>query len=269
MLTVSQLYVFPIKSLAGIAVSSALVTDRGFEHDRRWMLIDPQNRFMTQREFPKMTRLQPALEERSLRIQSLEYSIDDLTIPLAITEERTEAVTIWNATCAAKRVGKQVDDWFSEVLGTDCRLVYMPDDSLRPVDTTSGYAPEGKFTSFADAYPFLLMGEASLEDLNGRLAHPVSILRFRPNIVFSGGTPYQEDQVEDFHINGVQFTGLENCARCNVPTVDPATGVMASDKEPLRTLTKYRLQNRKIILGRNVVHRGTGTVRVGDEMKLG
>lgn len=269
MLTVSQLYIFPIKSLAGIAVDEAFVTDRGFRHDRRWMLVDPQNRFMTQRKFPKMARLQPVLEENSLRIQSLEYTIDDLIVPLALADTDTAEVSIWNATCAAKCVGKQADGWFSEVLGADCRLVYMPDDSRRPVDTTSGYAPEGKFTSFADAYPFLLMGEASLDDLNSRLAQPVSILRFRPNIVFSGGTPYQEDAMEDFRINGVSFAGLENCARCNVPTVDPATGEMTSDKEPLRTLTRYRLQDRKIVLGRNVVHSGTGVVRVGDEIEPG
>ena len=269
MLTVSQLYIFPIKSLAGIAVSSATVTDRGFQHDRRWMLVDPDNRFLTQREFPKMARLKPSIEAEGLRIQSLDYLADDLVIPWEATEADSEMVTIWNATCEAKRVGKQVDDWFSEVLGMACQLVYMPDASRRPVDTSSGYAPAGKFTSFADAYPFMMMSEASMDDLNRRLANPVSILRFRPNIVFSGGEPYQEDEIEDFSINEIQFTGLENCARCNVPTIDPATGVMAQDKEPLRTLTKYRLQNKKINLGRNVVHSGTGTVRVGDTLTPG
>jgi hypothetical protein len=144
----------------------------------------------------------------------------------------------------------------------------MPDNSMRPVDTTSGYTPKGKYTSFADAYPFLMVGEASMDDLNSRMQIPLTIERFRPNIVFSGGYPYKEDSIEDFTISQINFTGLENCARCIVPNIDPEKGVLNSDKEPLKTLSIYRMRNKKIEFGRNVVHQGTGIIKVGDEIHL-
>ncbi len=268
MLTLSQLFIYPVKSIRGISVSSSRVTDRGLEHDRRWMLVDEENSFLTLREFPKMALLQPVVEEKCLRIRSLEYRMDDLIIPFDTFGNGWEKVTIWNATCDARRVGGDVDRWFSEILGTNCKLVYMPDKTLRPVDTTSGYKPEGKLTSFADAYPFMMLGEASMNDLNKRLEKPVTIERFRPNIVFSGGYPCQEDEIKDFSINQVRFTGLENCARCSIPNVDPERGIPGKDKEPLRTLAGYRTQDRKINFGRNVVHSGSGMISVGDEIRL-
>ena len=269
MLTISQLFIFPVKSLGGISVPSAVVTDRGFEHDRRWMLVDEQRRLLTQREFPRMVRLQPSVSDAGLTITALDQPAEDLFVPFDAADGSPEKVTIWNATCEARRVGSSVDEWFSKQLNTRCYLVFMPDTTMRPVDTSSGYAPAGKLTSFADAYPFMMLGEASLDDLNDRLPEPVSVLRFRPNMVFSGGAPYQEDEIAAFSINHMSFTGLEDCSRCPVPNVNPDTGIMGQDKEPLRTLATYRTQGRKINFGRNVVHSGTGTVRVGDEIRLG
>jgi uncharacterized protein len=274
MLTVSQLFIYPIKSLAGIAVSSATVTDRGFQHDRRYMLTNEKNGFLTIREFPQLTRLQPVLEPDGLRIVALDYPISDLFVPTPTEAEGNHDVTIWNATVRALPTQSDADRWFSEVLNSRCKLAYMPDSSMRPVDTTSGYKPAGKFTSFADAYPFMLMGEASLTDLNERYAErnpgkpPITIHRFRPNIVMAGGAPNQEDDIEAFTINGVSFRGLEKCARCTIPNVDPETGLPDPKKEPLATLSKYRTQDRKINFGRNVVHSGIGVVNVGEPLVL-
>ena len=266
MLNISQLFIYPVKSLSGIALESAQVTDRGLQHDRRWMLVNEQNRFLSQRELPKMALLQVTLEKDGIRIKSAEQPHDDIIIPYDTEENGMEKVTIWNATCDARRVGEKIDTWFSNKLGVTCKLVFMPDESMRPVDTTSGFHPDGKYTSFADAYPFLLIGEASLQDLNSRLQEPVTIKRFRPNIVFSGGLPYQEDEIGDFTVNNIHFTGLENCARCMVPNVDPETGIPG--REPVKTLATYRLHNKKINFGRNVVHSGKGIIRVGDEIRL-
>ena len=269
MLTLSQLYIYPVKSLAGFSVPSAVVTDRGLQHDRRWMLVDARNRFLTLREFPKMALLHTALTGHELVITSTEKPTQPLVVPFRQDEGSLEDVTIWNATVAAKSVGNETAGWFSDQLGGACKLVFMPDSSHRPVNTTSGYKPAGKLTSFADAYPFLLLGESSMADLNSRLPAPLSILRFRPNLVFSGGAPYQEDQIDAFQINGISFTGLENCARCKVPNVDPATGTVNTDNQPLKTLAKYRNVDRNIIFGRNTVHTGTGVIQVGDELVLG
>ena len=268
MLRISQLFIYPIKSLRGISLSSSMVTDRGLQYDRRWMLVDANNSFLTLREYPKMTLLKVELLRDGLKIESLENSESNFRIHFDAEEDDLERVTIWNATVEAKRVGKEADNWFSEMIGGYCKLVFMPESSMRPVDTTSGYAPKEKFTSFADAYPFLMLGEASMDDLNSRMKVPQSINRFRPNIVFSGGDPYQEDTMEDFTIGDIQFTGLENCARCPIPTIDPETGVFNTDKEPIRTLSKFRLRNKNIEFGRNVVHKGTGIIAVDDEIVL-
>ncbi|WP_373514197.1 MOSC domain-containing protein [Persicitalea sp.] len=267
MLKLSQLYVYPVKSLAGFSVDSSAVTDRGLAYDRRWMLVDAKNKFLTMREFPEMALLHTALTENSLVVKNSRDPSHQIEIPFEVPiESELEDVTIWNATVAAKNVGQEAADWFSAQLGRPCKLVFMPESSLRPVDTTSGYHPPGKFTSFSDAYPFLLLGEASMQDLESRFGQELSVLRFRPNLIFSGGTPYQEDEMEDFTINGISFTGMENCARCNVPNVDPKTGKMSADRQPLKTLAKYRTVERKIIFGRDLVHSGTGVVSVGDEL---
>jgi uncharacterized protein len=268
MLTISQLFIFPVKSLSGISVSTSEVTNRGLKFDRRWMIVDKNNQFLTLREYPKMALLDVEITEEGLTIKSRENSEIPLKIPFITKTNTLENVTIWNATVQAKPVKNEADMWLSYMLDGDCKLVYMPDESMRPVDTTSGYHPKGKFTSFSDAYPFLLLGEASMEDLNARSEKQFSIQRFRPNIVFSGGSSYQEDNFENFTINNVNFTGLENCARCKIPNVNPETGILDADNEPLKTLSKYRLRNKNLEFGRNIVHDGTGIISIGDELKL-
>lgn len=268
MLTISKLFIYPIKSLRGISLQSACVTDRGLQNDRRWMIVDENNQFLSLRTIPKMALLKVEMNDGGLKVISLEHAGNDFQILFDQEESNMEIVTIWNATVEAKRVGKEADGWFSEMLGVNCKLVFMPDSSLRPVNTTSGFAPEGKFTSFADAYPFLMIGQSSMDDLNLRMQIPLTIERFRPNIVFSGGFPYQEDVIEDFIIGQINFTGLENCRRCLVPNIDPEKGVLNSDKEPTKTLATYRMRDNKIEFGRNVVHQGTGLIRVGDELQL-
>lgn len=271
MLEISQLLIYPIKSLAGISVSTAEVLEKGFKNDRRFMLVDNENRFLTIREFPKMTRLQPKLEEDGFGLISLDTKIDNLFIPFNTPQKNLEKVKIWNAEVQATNVSPTIDKWFSDVLEANVKLMHMPQKSMRPVDTTSGYKPAGKFVSFADAYPFMMMGEASLLELNERHegCQKLDFNRFRPNIVFSGGTPNQEDEIENFTINGVSFLGLENCARCTIPNVNPENGKVDEHNEPLATLSKYRLQNRKIYFGRNLVHSGTGIINVGDILEFG
>ncbi len=271
MLKVSRLFLYPIKSLEGIAVSSAEVTEKGFKNDRRFMLVDAENRFLTIRQYPKMTRLQPELKEDGIKVISLDTDMAPLFIPFPTPQEKLEKVIIWNAEVAAQSVSDDINSWFSQALGTSLKLVFMPQRSMRPVDTTTGFKPAGKFISFADAYPFMMMGEASLSDLNRRYEGDTSFDfdRFRPSLVFSGGYPNQEDELEKFSINGIAFQGLENCARCTIPNVDPQTGIVDVNAEPLATLSKYRLQNRKVNFGRNVVHSGTGTIRIEDILELG
>lgn len=264
MLQITQLFIYPIKSMGGVQITSGEVTDRGLKFDRRWMLVDDKCAFITQREFPQMAVLKVRLGKDFLTVSDGYSNDSDLVIPLDGFDNGQVKVTIWNAVCDAMQTSKFVDQWFSDILKITCRLVYMPDKSMRPVDTTSGYAPKGKFTSFADAYPFLLLGQESVNDLNARLETQVSITRFRPNLVFSGGHAYIEDQIEEFEINGIKFLGLENCARCSIITINQENSEI--NKEPLKTLSAYRKKGNNVFFGRNVVHSGTGKISVGDEI---
>lgn len=264
MLQVSELYIYPVKSLGGIAVNSAALTDRGFEYDRRWMLVDHENRFFTQREIPQMALLQIALSKEGLTVRPKHQINNSLFIPYEPENEETCTVTVWDDQCDARFVSSQADEWFSEMLSTPCRLVYMPDTTQRLVDTR--YAHNLEITSFADGYPLLLIGQASLDDLNQRLSSPVPMNRFRPNIVFTGGTPYQEDEMKSFSIAGVSFSGVKPCARCPIPTIDQDTA--ARGKEPLATFSLYRRRENNVYFGQNLLFNGAGRITVGDIISL-
>jgi uncharacterized protein YcbX len=264
MLQVSELYIYPIKSLKGIAVKKARITAKGFEYDRRYLLVDKNNRFLTQREYPQMSQLQPSIENTGLLITH-KTNNKSITVPLTPlpSANRTEVV-IWDDTCIAEFVSDEADRWFSEMLGINCRLVYMPDDTKRIVDQR--YAPENAVTSFSDAYPFLIIGRASLDDLNSRLAEALPMNRFRPNIVFTGGEPFEEDLYGHFSIGNVDFYGVKLCTRCIITTIDQETA--KKGKEPLKTLASYRFRDNKILFGQNLVHEGEGELIIGDELHL-
>jgi len=261
MLTVSELFIYPIKSLGGIALSSATVTDRGFQYDRRWMLVDEQNNFITQRSFPQMALLQVAVTVAGLSVQH-KITGDAISIPFTPASTATEMVQIWDDTCPAQFVSDRADEWFSQMLSMPCRLVFMPDTSRRKVE--EGYAGNNEITSLSDGYPFLLVGQSSFDDLNSRLAEPLPINRFRPNIVFTGGQAFIEDRLKHFILNGINFFGVKPCSRCQVTTINQDNGAIA--KEPLKTLAMYRRKNNHIYFGQNLLHNGEGIVQVGDEI---
>lgn len=264
MLTVSELYIYPIKSLGGIALNSASLLERGFEHDRRWMLVNANNEFLTQREITAMAFLKVQLTEQGLFITNISKPGEELFVPFEPTVAETEMVTVWSSRCRGQRVSDAADAWFSKQLGFTAKLFYMPDTTRRYVD--GRYAHNKEITSFTDGYPLLLIGQASLDDLNSRLEQAVPMNRFRPNIVFTGGTPFQEDYMKHFDINGITFFGVKPCARCVMTTINQQTAEKA--KEPLKTLSTYRLKNKKILFGQNLLHQGTGIISIGDTITI-
>ncbi|MEB0261233.1 MULTISPECIES: MOSC N-terminal beta barrel domain-containing protein [unclassified Mucilaginibacter] len=263
MLSVSQLLIYPIKSLGGIALSTAQLTDRGLEYDRRWMLIDENNRFLSQREHAQLALFKIEILSDGLKVI---YTADStfVNIPFIPLKQDLLDVTIWDDTCAGQLVSDAVDAWFTVKLSSPTRLVYMPDETHRATDPR--YTTSGSIASFADAYPALLIGQASLDDLNNRLAQPLPINRFRPNIVFEGGEPYSEDQMNHIRINGIDMYGVKLCARCVMTTIDQET--TAKSKEPLKTLAGYRRKGAKILFGQNLAFNSSGTISVGDELNL-
>lgn len=263
MLTVSALYIYPVKSLGGFSLTAATLTDRGFKYDRRWMLIDENDRFISQRELPVMAFLSATIGEEHLLITDKRTG-DLIRVPFDPLASETLMVSVWDDNCLAQRVSDEADAWFSQHLGITCRLVYMPDSTHRTVDEK--YAHNKEITSLSDGYPLLIIGQASLDDLNSRLASPLPMNRFRPNIVFTGGSPFQEDDMKHFNIGDIQFSGVKPCARCVITTIDQETGIKA--KEPLKTLSTYRTKNQKIYFGQNLLFNGSGTIHVGDVITL-
>ena len=262
MLQVSELFIYPIKSLGGIPVSDAVVTDRGLQYDRRWMLVDSSNVFMTQREFAEMALLQTEISQGGLKVYH-KKSETSILIPLEPIGE-TISVQVWSDRCRAIVVDQKANEWFSDVLGKNCRLVYMPGTTKRRVD--GRYAFNKEVTNFSDGYPFMTIGQSSLDDLNNRLEEKLPINRFRPNIVFTGGIAFEEDTWAHFTINDINFFGVKLCSRCVITTINQDT--IKKSKEPLKTLATYRQKNHKIYFGQNLLHHGEGKIYIGDEIKL-
>jgi uncharacterized protein len=263
MIQIRDLYIYPIKSLGGFRVEASELTSRGLAQDRRWMLIDQNHRFLTQREHPVMALLQVEPAENGFRVFHKHHAEQDFHLPLKADGDLIE-VDIWGDRCQAVTLSNQADAWFTEMLGSACQLVFMPEDSRRQVDLK--YAPEGSITGFTDGYPILLISQASLDDLNLRMPEPIPMNRFRPNIVLSGAEPYAEDRMDSFEINGMAFRGVKPCARCVITTINQDTG--KAGKDPLRTFATYRQKGNKVLFGQNVLGPEKGTLRTGDAVSV-
>lgn len=262
-LQLSEIYIYPIKSLGGIAVSEALLTGRGLAYDRRWMLVDGQN-FLTQRDFPQMAQMTVALKDGSLEV-SAPNQHHPLTIPLSPNAEApVTTVQVWGDLATGQHVSEEADVWFSDALDHSCALLYMPEGSSRVV--VGKVSGRKQPVSFADSYPALLIGQSSLDDLNTRLKEPVPMSRFRPNLVFTGGKAFEEDQWHEFNIGDAVCWAEKPCARCSVVTINQETA--AQGKEPLATLAKYRKQGNKVLFGQSILFEPGEIISVGDAIQV-
>lgn len=264
MMQVSQLYIYPIKSLGGIALQTVEITDRGFKYDRRWMLVDSNNRFISQREVAAMALLKVTIASAGLEVIHISNPADVLKIPFGPYDGISVPVTIWDAGCNATLVSDEANKWFSAKLHIDCRLVYMNEEDKILID--ENYNINNSINSFSDGFPILIASEASLDDLNSRLDGALPMNRFRPNLVISGSKAFEENEMKEFAIGDIHFFGVKPCARCVITTIDQSTAVKG--KEPLKTLATYRNYNNKILFGENVIAMQTGKVRVGDAVQV-
>lgn len=260
---IQSLFIYPVKSLRGIAVDTMRLDDFGPEADRRWMLVDSDNCFVTQ-------RTHPALANIDLEVSGSGELL--ITVPGCAPEVlRTggveRRVRVWRDWVMAVEAEQGASQCVSGYLGQEVRFVYMPESTFRRVDTQR--VAEERRVGFADGFPFLIATEASLLDLNGRLEQAVDIRRFRPNIVVSGAEPWQEDQWTGLRIGELPFRVVKPCSRCVMTTVDPDTGVKAGDLEPLRTLGHFRRTPDGVMFGVNAVHNGEpGQIAVGDPITI-
>ncbi len=274
----SEINIYPIKSLGGIALDKSVVEKRGLQFDRRWMLVDEKNQFLTQRELPKMATISLALTENGLSASAEHF--ENLLIPYKPHDDKKIEVSIWQNICEAILLEKSFGDWFSAVLQTNCRLVYMPDETERAVNPL--FNKNNDIVSFADGYPFLVIGENSLNNLNEKLDDSIPMNRFRPNFVVKNSAPFAEDNWKKLNIGGTTFRITKPCARCIIPTIDQAEGFFTG-KEPLKTLADYRLakdifpnnfsslglNKNSVLFGQNLIAEGFGEIlKIGDEIKV-
>lgn len=272
MIRLTALYVYPVKSLGGFSVASAEVDQLGLAGDRQFLVVDETGRFLTQRALPRMALVRTALTADTLTLSHesagrVEVSrASDSRAPL-------RAVSIWKSDgLLAEDCGDGPAAWLSNFLGAKCRLVRIGEKFLRPI--LKPVAGPGDTVHFADAFPFLVLSEASLADLNDRLVgqgeDALPMNRFRPNLVVSGCPAFAEDSWPRFQINSVVFRAGGPCVRCAITTTDQDTAERG--KEPLRTLATYRRDAgdpTDVNFGQNLIHETkTGMLRVGDVVEL-
>ena len=259
---VSGLFIYPVKSLGGVPIHSSNVSSRGLEYDRRWMLVDDNGMFLTQRQIPLMALFKVSLEQHYFLIN---FEGDTLALPLVWEQGEQTTVQVWSSRLKAVVAEERINDWFSRKLGISCKAVYMPAKARRKPHffyTTS----KNDLVSFADGFPILMISQASLDDLNGRLTEPVLMDRFRPNIVFTGGVAFVEDSMKEFAINGYKYYGVKLCGRCIITCTDQQTAAVG--KEPLKTLATYRKKGNKINFGQNIIPAGAGFISIGNKIVL-
>ncbi len=263
---ISGIYIYPVKSLAGVPLSESAVGPQGLSYDRQWMVVDMKGLFVSQRKVPGMALVQPVLKDGQLVLSHHRDPNDCVATPLSGPAQAANVrVQVWEDTVEAKLCEDEVNEWLSDQLGTFCRLVYLPLPNARPL--SERYGRPGEATLFADSCPLLITGEAALQDLNSHLVNPVPMNRFRPNLVFTGGTAFEEDEWSSFTIANVPFRGIRKCTRCKVINTDQTTAAVY--QEPLATLANYRRDAQGVNFGLHAAlekGQGPALIRVGDQI---
>ena len=258
---VHSLFIYPVKSLAGIPVEQIEFDDFGPVADRRWMIVDEAGKFVTQRSLPRLALVKTRLEQGRVLVDVPGQD----GLPLEASD-RQMTVDVWRDQAMALAEAGQVSRALSNFCERSLRLVYMPDSSFRRVDPKR--VPESRRVSFADGFPLLVTNTRSLDDLNRRLAESVTMNRFRPNIVVDGKLPWEEDQWRTLMVGSQEVRLVKPCSRCVMTTVNPESGEASGLREPLRTLAGFRRTDDGVIFGMNGIHTNDSIVRVGDPVTV-
>ena len=245
-----------------ISLSAATVLPAGLAYDRRWLLLDEHGTFMTQRHYPAMAVIKFTWKENGFEVNY--KNLEPTFLPFEKPDSPLITSQVWDDKVKTRKMGKNINGWFSEIFNRKCQLVRIEENAVRK----SLKGKPDKISSFADITPFLIIGENSLNDLNKKLATPIPMSRFRPNFVFSGGGAFCEDGWDEFKIGQIHFKKYKKCGRCKVTTIDQDTGIKMGD-EPLTTLNKYRKEDQNLNFGLRAFlgegHHG-GSIRINDEV---
>lgn len=259
---IKGLYIYPIKGIKGISVKEALVEKNGLQHDRLYMLVDSKGQFISQRKYPVLTQFIPT---RAKEAWAIDYKGDQIQIKDNIYSSNQSTVEVWGAQFNANEVSKKISQWFSEKLDIPCKLMVMPNKETRIKELNK--PPYKTSVSFADGYPILTLGTASLANLNQKLDVPVPADRFRANILIETSDAHAEDKWSDIKIGeDVICRNIKPCVRCQVITIDQDSG--KKGMEPSKTLAGYRKFDNGICFGSNVIVIKKGKIKVNDEISL-
>jgi uncharacterized protein len=263
-LEVSAITIYPVKSCAGVPVTAAAVEARGLVHDRRWMIVDEHGKFVTGRQEPQLVLLHARPHADGIELAHERASPLSVALPSRTTPR--VRVTVWKDTVDALPADDHANAWLTATFGRPLRLVFMDDAAHRPV--RPDYASAHDEVSFADGFPLLLIGQASLDHLNQKIGRVLPMARFRPNLVITGADAHAEDGWRRLRVGLVEFELPKLCTRCVFTTIDPLTGTADPTGEPLNTLKTYRRSPDGITFGQNLLPRAFGTVHVGDHVEV-
>ena len=268
MATLASIHIYPLKSCAPLSLDAADVQTRGLARDRRWMVVDAGGTFVTGRQQPRLTLIHARPDGDALLLSA--PGMPDLRVAAPQPDGGRIDTAVWGAAVRPLLADAAAHDWISTHLGMPLRLVHMDADCVRPMKAKydGKYGNDDDEVSFADGFPLLLISQAALDALNLRLAAPVPILRFRPNLVVADTEPHAEDGWKRIRVGSVEFDVLKACVRCVFTTVDFERGALDPAGEPLRTLTKYRRSPEGVTFGQNLIPRGAGTLRRGDPVEV-
>jgi uncharacterized protein YcbX len=259
---VKDIIIYPIKSIGGIHLQTANCTEMGLEFDRRMMLADSNGQFITQREFPILSTLGAKLEKDGFVFYDKNNEDNLLRLPHAAQLMEEDQVKVWNHEFKARKLASEFSNWFSDFVNEKVFLYKMTEESLRYKSLIK--APGKTKLSMADGYPYLMLSEASLNDLNNRLDHPVDMDRFRANIVLEESQACEEETLDKITVGSVAFRMIKPCARCSMITINQKTAEKLV--EPLKTLSLYKKKGNKVYFGMNAVALTTGKIKVGDKV---
>ena len=262
----ASIHIYPLKAARAVDLEESFVEPCGLADDRRWLLVDEEGRFVSQREEPSLARVVVSCGPGCIRVSAGGRT------GLVIAEPPAGAalikVRVWSDALLAAAAGPEADAWFSAFLGRPVRLAHLDDPTRRPVDPQ--YGRDGDVVTFADGYPLLLTSTGSLGELSDWLAAdrqaPVPMTRFRPSVVVAGAPPWAEDRWRRIRIGAVPFRVAKPCGRCVVTTTDQITGERG--RQPLTMLGQRRRFGKQLVFGQNLIPDSGGVIRVGDPVEI-
>lgn len=257
---IKEIIIYPVKGLSGVSLFQCKVSQNGLENDRIYMLSDPNGALISQRTTSQLSLMKVSRKDNAWQISYKDHRLD--IVDNSMSENKME-VDVWGSRFYCNEVDPLCSDWFSEQLDMECKLMVMPSSDTRV--KKFDIAPFETTVSFADGYPILLIGEASVSLLNNKLAQPIRANRFRANLIIESDEPHVEDTWKDIRIGDqVILRNIKPCVRCQVITIDQDTG--RQGKEPMKTLSTYRKSDNKICFGSNAIVVEHGKISIGDNI---